>query len=324
MNLWFKRMLSDLIRIFVPIYYTFFLTLLQTNPISCFSLHCGLGRTYQQKRQHFIIVNLGVEAKVDLTTVLGLVLGLGALIGGYIWDGGHMSALLIPSAALIVFGGTFGAVIVSFPMSRLKELPKALAMAFKETKRDPAAIIEEIVDMATIARREGVLALEQRAQEHPNQFLRDGLMMVVDGTDPELTRQILELEMDAQENHHDGWAKIFEAGGGYAPTMGIIGTVMGLIHVLGNLSDPGSLGPAIAVAFSATLYGVASANVIYLPIANKIKIRSKEQISEMELMLEGILALQAGENPQLIKKKLNSFFHQEQKNVEEGEGDGEE
>ncbi|CAG7633667.1 Chemotaxis protein PomA [Paenibacillus solanacearum] len=261
---------------------------------------------------------------MDLTTVLGLLLGIGALLGGYIWDGGHMSALLIPSAALIVFGGTFGAVIVSFPMSRLKELPKALAMAFKETKRDPAAIIDEIVDMATVARREGVLALEQRAQEHPNHFLRDGLMMVVDGTDPELTRQILELEMDAHENHHEGWAKIFEAGGGYAPTMGIIGTVLGLIHVLGNLSDPGSLGPAIAVAFAATLYGVASANVIYLPIANKIKVRSKEQISEMELMLEGILALQAGENPQLIKKKLNSFFHQEQKNGEEGESNGEE
>ncbi|TVY09361.1 flagellar motor protein [Paenibacillus cremeus] len=261
---------------------------------------------------------------MDLTTILGIVLGLAALVGGYMWDGGHLGALIVPSAMLIVFGGTFGAVAVSFPMSRLKELPKAFSMAFKETHRDPAAIIEEVVDMATVARREGVLALEQRAQEHPNQFLRDGLMMVVDGTDPELTRQILELEMDAIEHHHEGWAKIFEAGGGFAPTMGIIGTVMGLIHVLGNLSDPSSLGPAIAVAFTATLYGVSSANVIYLPIASKIKIRSKEQISEMELMLEGILALQAGENPQLIKKKLNSFLHQEQKKVEAGEAGGEE
>ncbi|RAV17433.1 flagellar motor protein [Paenibacillus contaminans] len=261
---------------------------------------------------------------MDITTLLGIIFGLAALIGGYIWDGGHLSALFVPSAMLIVFGGTFGAVAVSFPLSRLKELPKAFAMAFKESKRNPNQIIDEIVDMATIARREGVLALEQRAQEHPNAFLKEGLMMVVDGTDPELTRQILELEMDALEHHHEGYAKVFESAGAYAPTMGIIGTVMGLIHVLGNLADPEALGPAIAVAFSATLYGVSSANVLYLPIASKIKIRSKEQISEMELMLEGILALQAGENPQLIKKKLTSFLHQDKtknNNAPEAGGD---
>ncbi|WP_409343802.1 flagellar motor protein [Paenibacillus sp. MBLB4367] len=264
---------------------------------------------------------------MDITTLLGIILGLAALIGGYMWDGGHLSALFIPSAMLIVFGGTFGAIAVSFPMSRLKELPKAFSMAFKESKRNPNAIIDEIVDMATIARREGVLALEQRAQEHPNAFLKEGLMMVVDGTDPELTRQILELEMDALEHHHEGYAKVFEAAGAFAPTMGIIGTVMGLIHVLGNLADPDALGPAIAVAFTATLYGVSSANVLYLPISNKIKIRSKEQISEMELMLEGILALQAGENPQLIKKKLTSFLHQDKtrnKAPEAGGDNGEE
>jgi chemotaxis protein MotA len=150
-------------------------------------------------------------------------------------------------------------------------------------------------------------------------------MMVVDGTDPELTRQILELEMDALAHQHEGFAKIFESAGGIAPTMGIIGTVMGLIHVLGNLSNPDELGPAIAVAFTATLYGVASANVAYLPLAAKIKIRSKEKISEMELMLEGILALQAGENPQLIKKKLTSFIHKKaDTNAETGGDDGEE
>ncbi|NOU95138.1 flagellar motor protein [Paenibacillus sp. LMG 31456] len=260
---------------------------------------------------------------MDLTTIIGLVIGLGALLGGYMWDGGHIGALIVPSAMLIIFGGTAGAIAISFPMSRLKDIGKALSMAFKETKREPGTIIEELVDMATVARREGVLALEQRAVEHPNSFLRGGLMMVVDGTDPELTRQILELEMDALEHHHEGWAKIFETAGGYAPAMGIIGTVMGLIHVLGNLADPSSLGPAIAVAFTATLYGVASANVVYLPIATKIKIRSKEQISEMELMLEGILALQAGENPQLIQKKLKSFLHQNHKNTE-GDISGEE
>jgi chemotaxis protein MotA len=264
---------------------------------------------------------------VDLTTVIGLIVGIVALLGGYILEHGVIMALIVPSAMLIVFGGTIGAVIVGIPMSQLKELPEAFKLAFKEPKRDPLVVIGDLVDMATVARREGVLALEQRAQEHSNPFLKEGLMMVVDGTDPDLTRQILELEMDAIGHNHENYAKIFEAAGGFAPTMGIIGTVMGLVHVLGNLSDPGTLSGAIASAFTATLYGVASANVFYLPVANKIKIRSKEQISEMELMLEGILALQAGENPQLIKKKLTSFLHQNKKkttSVEEGEDNGEE
>jgi chemotaxis protein MotA len=263
---------------------------------------------------------------VDLTTILGIVLGIAGLVGGFMWDGGHLGSLIVPSAMLIVFGGTFGATAAGFPGSVLKELPKALAIAFKQQKRDPVVIIDEIVEMASIARREGVLALEQRAQEHPNPFLKDGLLMVVDGTDPELTRQILELEMDAVEQKNEVYAKVFEAAGGFAPTMGIIGTVMGLIHVLGNLSDPSSLGPAIAVAFTATLYGVMSANMIYFPISNKIKYRTKEIVSEMELMLEGILALQAGENPQLIKKKLTSFLHnkEEKKDKEEGADSGEE
>lgn len=263
---------------------------------------------------------------MDITTLLGLLIGLAGLLLGYVWDGGHLIALVVPSAMLIVFGGTIGAVIVSFPKSQLKGVGPALKIAFREPERDPLKVIDELVDMATVARREGVLALEQKAQEHPNPFIREGLLMVVDGTDPELTRQILELEMDAREHTYTGYAKVFESAGGYAPTMGIIGTVMGLIHVLGSLDDPSSLGPAIAVAFTATLYGVLSANVIYLPIANKIKVRSEEQNSELELMLEGILALQAGENPQLIKKKLTSFlYHKDSKRMKEaGGGRGEE
>lgn len=262
---------------------------------------------------------------MDITTILGLIIGFAGLLGGYAMDGGHLNALSVPSAMLIVFGGTIGAVVVSFPRSQLKGIGSALKMAFREPAHDPLHLIDEIVEMATIARREGVLALEERAQENKNPFLHEGLLMVVDGTDPELTRQILELEMDALETHHEGYAKIFESAGGFAPTMGIIGTVLGLIHVLGNMGgDPDSLAPAIAVAFTATLYGVFSANVVYLPIATKIKIRSKEQIAEMELMLEGILALQAGENPQLIRKKLMSFLHlKKKKDIREAGGDSE-
>ncbi|MNI46697.1 Chemotaxis protein PomA [compost metagenome] len=161
--------------------------------------------------------------------------------------------------------------------------------------------------MAAVVRRGGVLALEQQAEEHSDPFTREGLLMIVDGTDPDQVRQIMELDMDAAELKYEGYAKIFEAAGGYAPTMGIIGTVMGLIHVLSNLSDPSTLGSSIAVAFTATLYGVASANLIFLPIASKIKSRSQAEVSSMEMLLVGILALQNGDHPQLVRKKLSSF-----------------
>ncbi|RKN78903.1 flagellar motor protein [Paenibacillus ginsengarvi] len=262
---------------------------------------------------------------MDITTLLGIVLGLAALVGGFLLDDGHISGLIVYTAAIIVFGGTFGAVLVSFPKSQLRQIPKALRLAFSEPKTDSLATIEEMVEMAFIARREGVLALEDRAQQHPDPFLQSGLQMVVDGTDQDLLRKILEVEIEAKEKLYAGYAKIFESAGGYAPTMGIIGTVMGLIHVLSNLSDPESLAGAIAVAFTATLYGVASANVIYLPIASKIKARGEEHVAEMDMMLEGILSLQAGENPQLIEKKLKSFLHIDtrQQSGKESDGDGE-
>ncbi|MCE5169348.1 flagellar motor protein [Paenibacillus profundus] len=245
---------------------------------------------------------------MDKTTVIGIIAGLAALIGGFLWEGGQISGLWEKTAALIVFGGTIAAVVVSFPGKRLRNIPSALKMAFRRNPTDAQKLIDDIVAMSNIARREGVLALEGHAQKHENGYLRDGMMMVVDGTDPELIKQMLELEMDGVEEKHDGYAKIFEAAGGYAPTMGIIGTVMGLIHVLSNLSDPSALGPSIAVAFTATLYGVATANVIYLPIASKIKSRSEGEIRLMEMMEYGILSVQAGENPQIVRKKLGSFL----------------
>ncbi|BBH23944.1 motility protein A [Paenibacillus baekrokdamisoli] len=251
---------------------------------------------------------------MDITTVVSIIAGILALFFGFIWEGGHPESLFEKTALLIVFGGTFAATAVSFPLSKLKMIPDALRHAFRKTEQDPYAMVDRIVDMATIARKEGVLALENMANELNDPFLRNGLLMVVDGTDPELTQQILELEIEGIERMREQQAKIFEAAGGFAPTMGIIGTVMGLIHVLSNLADPGSLGPSIAVAFTATLYGVASANLIYLPIASKIKTSNQEIVHMMELMLEGILALQAGENPQLIRKKLNSFMLLESEN----------
>ncbi|PYE50601.1 flagellar motor protein [Paenibacillus barcinonensis] len=244
---------------------------------------------------------------MDIATLIGIIAGIAAVISGFLWEGGQLSGLLQKTAALIVFGGTIAAVVASFPTYRLRTIPAALRMAFGRHRYDSKQWVEELIEMSTIARRSGVLALERKVIDHPNPFLQDGIQMVVDGTDPDIVRQILEMEIDSVEQKHEGYAKIFEAAGGYAPTMGIIGTVMGLIQVLGSLTDPTGLGPAIAVAFTATLYGVASANLIFLPIASKIKSRSADEVQAMEMMLEGVLAIQNGENPQLVRKRLESF-----------------
>lgn len=244
---------------------------------------------------------------LDITILFGIITGLVAIIGGFLWEGGQISGLFQGTAALIVFGGTLAAVVISYPLSKLKTLPDGLRMAFGRESNDTEQYIEDMVTMATTARRAGVLALERISSEHPNEFLREGIQLVVDGTEQEQIQQIMELELDSLEQKHEGYAKIFESAGGYAPTMGIIGTVMGLIHVLGSLTEPTELGPAIAVAFIATLYGVASANLIFLPIASKIRARSESEVYTMEMLLQGIMAIQNGENPQLVRKKLEFF-----------------
>lgn len=246
---------------------------------------------------------------MDITSIIGIAAGLAALIGGFFWEGGRVSGLLQWNAALIVIGGTIASVLVSFPSRTLRMIPAALGMAFGRNPDSLEEQAEEIVEMAVVSRRSGVLALEPRAESHPDPFTGEGLQLIVDGTDPEQVKQIMELEMDAAELKYESCAKIFEAAGGYAPTMGIIGTVMGLIRVLGNLTDPSQLGPSIAVAFTATLYGVASANLLFLPIASKIKARAQLRLHEMEMLLVGILAVQNGDHPQLVRKKLASFLN---------------
>lgn len=245
---------------------------------------------------------------MDFIAIVGLLAGLAALVGGFLWEGGGLSGLLQPAAALIVFGGTIGAVAVGFPASKLRQIPSALAMAFRGSGDGNQEMAREMEALAGVVRRGGVLALEERADSHPDAFTREGLQLIVDGTDPDQVREILELEMDAEEQKHEAYAKVFEAAGGYAPTMGIIGTVMGLVHVLGNLTEPSQLGPSIAMAFTATLYGVASANLIFLPIASKIKSRSQERMHTMEMLMTGILALQSGDHPHLVSRKLRAFL----------------
>jgi chemotaxis protein MotA len=245
---------------------------------------------------------------MDITTVIGLVLGLGGLLGGFMGEGGDIASLLSLTAALIVFLGTFGAVVVATPMEQIKELPKVLKIAFTYKAKDPMETINELVGLATTARREGILALEEKIETYDDEFFKNGIRLVVDGVDPDLVRSILETELSFIEARHEKGTQPFEQAGGFAPTMGIIGTVMGLVHVLGNLSNVDTLGPQIATAFIATLYGVASANVIYLPIATKLKNRTKQEVLIRELMIEGILSIQAGENPNILGQKLKAFL----------------
>lgn len=246
---------------------------------------------------------------MDLPMILGLALAVFSLAGGFMLDGGHLGALLSITAAIIVFGGTLGATAIAFSLSELKNIPKLFKIALFPKQQEPAQIIDLIVSLADEARREGLLYLENRLGEIDDQFLRKGVQLVVDGTDPELVRSIMEVELFAIEERHHIGSSIFETAGGYAPTMGIIGTVMGLIHVLGNMSDPNSLGPAIAVAFMATLYGVGSANVLWLPVGSKLANLSKKESTLRMLMIEGIVSLQAGYNPILIRERLSAFLN---------------
>lgn len=246
---------------------------------------------------------------MDITTIFGILLGVVCIVAAYVLDGGHFLALFSLTAAMIVFGGTIGAVSVGLTMEELKNVPKLFSIAFKEQQKfDVAELIQRLSGIADRARREGLLSLEQELPDIEDTFLRQGLQLIIDGTDPELTRNMLETEMFAVEERHRAGIGVFEAAGGYAPTMGIIGTVMGLVHVLGNLTDPSKLGPSIAVAFLATLYGIASANLMWLPIAAKLKNRSNREKMVKEMVMEGILSIQAGENPTIIREKLLSFL----------------
>jgi len=245
---------------------------------------------------------------VDLTTIGGLVLGVVSLVVAFMMEGGTVGALIQFTAVIIVFGGTLGAVLVSYPIAQLQQLPGILKVAFFYKRRDFLTIIDDLVELASTARREGILALEEGIENHDDDFFKNGIRLVVDGVDPDLVRSILETELSFIESRHETAAGIFETAGGFAPTMGIIGTVMGLVHVLGNLQDVSKLGPLIATAFIATLYGVGSANVVYLPLGNKLKTRSKEEVLGRELMIEGILSIQAGENPSILRHKLKAFL----------------
>ncbi|HZK44559.1 MAG TPA: flagellar motor protein [Syntrophomonadaceae bacterium] len=256
---------------------------------------------------------------MDLATFIGLLVGLGGLIGGFLLEGGHGGMLVVRTAAIIVFGGTFGAVIVSFTADELRHIPYAFKNVFSRQQVDYVTVLDQLADTADKARREGLLSLESQLDEIDNKFFSRGLQLVIDGTDPELTRNMLDMEIEAFEKDEMIGSEIFMVAGGYAPTMGIIGTVLGLIHVLSSIAEPDQLASAIAVAFLATLYGVASANVLWLPFGTKLRIKAEKEVHLMELILEGILSIQAGENPRVVREKLLTFLPPNTREIMAGE-----
>lgn len=245
-----------------------------------------------------------------MTGIIGILLGLVSLILAFILEGGHLGSLIQPTALLMVFGGTFGAVIASFSQEQLKNIGKILKIAFTPRKNNTVELIRQLKDISVKSRKNGLLSLEATiASGDTDLFILKGLRMMVDGVEPDLIRTTLELKANGMYERHANNAAMFDAAGGFAPTMGIIGTVLGLVHILGNLSgDPGSLAPLIATAFIATLYGVASANVLWIPIANKLKQLNKQELTEKELIIEGILLIQGGANPNIIEEQLKSFL----------------
>lgn len=246
---------------------------------------------------------------MDLATIVGLIAGLAIVVTVLIMDGGSPAELLAhPSAILLTFGGSIAATTITTSLQTLLSLPKLVLHAFTAHKVDIQESIEMLVRMADKARKEGLLALEEESRNIPDEFLQKGLMMVVDGVDPSQVRTILETTVEQMASRHRIGYGFFTSAGGFAPTFGIIGTVMGLISVLKQLDDPNALARSIAGAFLATLWGLLTANMIFLPLGGKLKEKSHEEVFVRYLQMEGILAIQAGENPNIIREKLYAYL----------------
>lgn len=244
--------------------------------------------------------------RLDPLTLAGLGVAAVSILGGQVLEGGHVGSIIQPTAALIVLGGTLGACLVSFPPADVLAALKALKTVLLPHARAAGAQIERLLDLAKKARKDGLISLEAEAEAEKDRFLKLGLQLAVDGADPRIVRETLEAVLQYDEERGHRAAKVLESAGGYAPTIGILGAVLGLIHVMENLSDPSKLGSGIATAFVATIYGVGSANLLFLPAATKIKLRHREECVLMEMTMAGILAIQAGENVRLIEEKLRA------------------
>lgn len=244
---------------------------------------------------------------MDIATILGLVFGFGFIIWG-IMSSGEMSSYIHMSSLIIVLGGTISATLLSYPLKTITSLWKVFQKAFFHKEVSINNIIEEIINLANIARKEGLLSLEEHGEQLDDDFLRKGINLIVDGTDPELVRNILETELTFLTERHGQGQGVLETMGTYSPAFGMIGTLIGLINMLKKLDDYDAIGPNMSVALVTTFYGALFANVFFLPLAQKLKVRSQSEILIKDLMIEGLLSIQAGENPRIIEEKLKTFI----------------
>jgi chemotaxis protein MotA len=245
---------------------------------------------------------------VDVLSIVGLVVGIGAIIFGQFLEGGHLHTLANGPAVVIVFGGTLGAIMLQSPVPVFVRALKIAVWVFRPPIYMATETIDKIVSWSHVARREGLLGLEGVSEEERDTFARKALQLLVDGNEPDTIRATMEAEMYSTEDRDVAAAKVYEGMGGYSPTIGIIGAVVGLIHVMGNLADPSKLGSGIAAAFVATIYGVGLANLVFLPIANKLKSYIARQTQYRQMVVEGVIAIAEGENPMNIELRLRGYM----------------
>lgn len=246
--------------------------------------------------------------RLDFLSFIGIGMAFLAVVGGNWLDGGHIDSLLNGPAMVIVIGGTVGAILLQTPVNVFIHALRLSGRVFMPSHLDMGATLNKLVQWSNIARKEGLLGLETIAENEKDAFIRKGMQMLVDGNEPEVLRDAMEMEIDASEQHDMQAAKVFEGMGGYSPTIGIIGAVMGLIHVMQNLADPSKLGSGIATAFVATIYGVGLANLFLLPFAAKLKTQTQTITKYRELVIEGVVGIAEGDNPRNIEAKLNGFL----------------
>jgi chemotaxis protein MotA len=245
---------------------------------------------------------------MDKISIVGLALGIASIVFGQILEGGHLGSLVQPTAFLIVIGGTLGAVMLQSPLSIFMNGMKMGKWVFMPPSTNPQQLITQIGRWSQMARKEGLLALEVQIASVPDPFMQKGLQLLVDGAEPDRLRDVLEVEIGAYEEQMKLSAKIWEAAGGYSPTIGIIGAVMGLIHVMENLSDPSKLGAGIAVAFVATIYGVGAANLIFLPVAKKLLANIARLVAIREMFVDGLVGIANGDNPRIIESRMQGYI----------------
>jgi chemotaxis protein MotA len=254
---------------------------------------------------------------MDLASLIGAILGISAVVGGQMIEGGHLSQIMQGTAALIVFGGTLGAMLLSFPMQDIKKAVTLIPLIFQNVDLDVRPTIDEIIRIATIARKEGVLAVEGQRESIENPMFKKAIKYVIDGFEPNTVKEIIDTEIYLAFEEEETAGKVFEGAGGYSPTIGIIGAVLGLIHVMSMLNDPSKIGEGIAVAFVATVYGVGLANLILIPFGTKLKRKASQRMLAKEVVKLGVVGIQEGLNPHFLQEKLEVFVEESLRRTDE-------